>query len=54
MIDMNKPHIIWLQEVVQDTSKLKALFRAKGYNAQSSLGVNNKPGVAILYMSTWR
>ena len=49
MINNHNPTIICLQEVIQDSEELQALVSTLGYQASTSLGPNNKPGIAILY-----
>ena len=49
MIASEDPNIVCLQEVIQDTNELSLLVRGKGYKASASLGINKKPGVAIIY-----
>ena len=48
----SQPCVICLQEVGQDTEELSGLVSRFGYLAASSLSMDLRPGVAILYKST--
>ena len=48
-ISGSKPDICFLQEVPQSTEELSTLVQRHGYLAYSSLGPQDRPGVAVIY-----
>ena len=52
IIRTKNPTVICLQEVSQDTQELNKLVSRLGYTGISNLGIDRKPGVAILHLKT--
>lgn len=52
IIKNKKPTIVCLQEVSQDTQELNKIVSRLGYTGISNLGVDRRPGVAILHLIT--